>query len=341
MIMDMDKWVQSVLTSRRRLAIPLMTHPGIALTGRSVLDAVTSSQHHYEAVKALAEKYPTAASTMIMDLSIEAEAFGAQIRFDEHEVPSVAARMVTNRDEIDRLEVPSISHGRLRQRIAATEQAAQYITDRPVFAVCIGPFSLAARLFDVSETMMATLLEPESIMRLTGTCTQFLITYCQHLKSAGANAVIIAEPVAGMVSRDLCTQFSSSFIAEIVCAVQDSHFKVILHNCGETDTLLLSMQGTGAAALHFGAKCNLPQALAQLPEDLLIMGNLDPVGVLRMGQPDYVRNETRWLLEETAAHKNFILSSGCDVPPSTPPENIDAFFGALDDFNRQQTAKSS
>ena len=333
MIMNMDEWVRSVLTSPRTLAIPLMTHPGIALTGRSVLDAVTSSRYHFEAVKALAEKYPTAASTMIMDLSVEAEAFGAQIRFDDHETPSVAAHLLTNRDEIDRLEVPGISRGRLQQRIAAVEQAARYITDRPVFAVCIGPFSLAARLFDVSETMMAILLEPESIMRLTGTCTRFLITYCTHLKSAGANGVIIAEPVAGMVSQELCTQFSSSFIAEIVRAVQDSHFKVILHNCGETDTLINSIQGTGVAALHFGNKCNLPQALAQLPGDLLIMGNLDPVGVFKMGQPDHVRNETHRLLERTARYKNFILSSGCDIPPFTPPENTDAFFAALGDFN--------
>ena len=338
MIMDMDKWVQSVLTSRRRLAIPLMTHPGIALTGRSVLDAATSSQYHFEAVRALAAKYPTAAATMMMDLSIEAEAFGAQIRFDDHEVPSVAARMVTNRDEIDRLEVPDMSRGRLRQRIAATEQAARYVTDRPVFAECIGPFSLAARLFDVSETMMAILLEPEPILHLTGTCTQFLITYCKHLKSAGANGVIIAEPVAGMLSQDMCTQFSSAFIGQIVNAVQDGHFKVILHNCGETDTLVPSMKGTGAAGLHFGNRCTITRALQQLPADLLVLGNIDPVGVFRMGQPGVVRAETRRLLEGTSAHRNFILSSGCDIPPATPLENIDAFFEALEEFNKSRTS---
>ena len=341
MITDMDEWMDFVLRSPRRLAIPIMTHPGITLTGHSVLDAVTRSEHHFEAVKALADRYPTAASTMIMDLSVEAEAFGARIRYEEQEVPSVVSRIVTNSNEIDHLDIPTMSHGRLPQRIAATEEAARSISDRPVFAECIGPFSLAARLFDVSETMTAILLEPDSILRLTGTCTQFLISYCEHFKSAGADGVIIAEPVAGMLSPELCSQFSSTFIGEIVTAVQDSRFKVVLHNCGETDTLLLSMYETGAAALHFGNKCNLPEALKQLPQDLLVLGNLDPVGVLKMGRPDDVRNETARLLERTARHKNFVLSSGCDVPPSTSLENIDAFFEALDYFNRKRTARTS
>ena len=33
-------------------------------------------------------------------------------------------------------------------------------------------------------------------------------------------------------------------------------------------------------------------------------------------------------------YPNFVLSSGCDTPPHTPMENIDAFFKALDDFNK-------
>lgn len=62
-----------------------MTHPGIELIGKSVHDAVTNGQVHYEAIKALCDKYPTAAATVIMDLTVEAEAF-RQIVFPENEV---------------------------------------------------------------------------------------------------------------------------------------------------------------------------------------------------------------------------------------------------------------
>ena len=32
--------------------------------------------------------------------------------------------------------------------------------------------------------------------------------------------------------------------------------------------------------------------------------------------------------------KNFVLSTGCDVPPHIPAENIEAFYQALTNFNR-------
>jgi uroporphyrinogen decarboxylase len=46
-----------------------------------------------------------------------------------------------------------------------------------------------------------------------------------------------------------------------------------------------------------------------------------------------VRSETLQLLRAARKYSNFILSSGCDVPPDVPLENIDAFFQALSDYN--------
>ena len=57
-----------------------MTHPGIELIGKRIVDAVTDGETHFKAVEALARHFPrTAASTTIMDLTVEAEAFGANL----------------------------------------------------------------------------------------------------------------------------------------------------------------------------------------------------------------------------------------------------------------------
>ncbi|MCQ5183170.1 methylcobamide--CoM methyltransferase, partial [Parabacteroides distasonis] len=32
-------------------------------------------------------------------------------------------------------------------------------------------------------------------------------------------------------------------------------------------------------------------------------------------------------------YPNFILSSGCDIPPLVPSNNIDAFYQALEEYN--------
>lgn len=337
MHIHMKEWKESIINSKKRSAIPLITHQGISLTGRSVYEAVTNAECHCDAVKASARRFPSSAATMIMDLSVEAEAFGAAIHFNENEVPSVASKLICETESIEQLEIPDVRRNRLEVYIKAAAIIATVVSDRPTFAVCIGPFSLAGRLYDISEMMTALYCEPEKMEKLIEKCTSFLINYSQAFKDVGVNGIVIAEPVAGMVSADLCTEFSSKYVQRIIEAVQDDYFMVILHNCGDTDTLVSSMQQTGAGGLHFGNKCSILEALKQIPPQTLVLGNIDPVATLKMGSIDDVKRTTRELLAKTAEFRHFILSSGCDVPPNTPLENVDAFYEALAEFNEQQT----
>jgi uroporphyrinogen decarboxylase len=62
------------------------------------------------------------------------------------------------------------------------------------------------------------------------------------------------------------------------------------------------------------------------------MGNIDPAGILRMGTPEDVSRAVTELLDRCSKYPNFVLSSGCDIPPKTSWKNIDAFFGAARDY---------
>lgn len=69
---------------------------------------------------------------------------------------------------------------------------AKNITDRPVLAGCIGPYSLAGRLYDMSEIMMLIYINPEAANTLLRKCTDFIIRYCMALKATGVNGVVMA-----------------------------------------------------------------------------------------------------------------------------------------------------
>lgn len=331
--LNMKEWINEIIQKKEVVAMPIMTHPGIEMIGKTVRDAVTDGQVHYNAIQALSEKYPTAAATVIMDLTVEAEAFGAEIVFPENEVPSVVGRLLNDEGAIDKLEIPALNKGRIPQYLKANMLAAKAITDRPVFAGCIGPYSLAGRLYDMSEIMMLIYINPEAAHSLLKKCSDFILRYCMALKATGVNGVVMAEPAAGLLSDEDCTQYSSVFIKEIVEKVQDDHFTVILHNCGNTGHCTRAMVATGAAAYHFGNKINMVEALKEVPADALAMGNLDPVSLFKAATPEVMKKATLDLLEATRSYPNFVLSSGCDTPPHTPAENIDAFFAALNEFN--------
>lgn len=252
--LNMKEWINEIIQKKEVVAMPIMTHPGIEMIGKTVRDAVTDGQVHYNAIKALSEKYPTAAATVIMDLTVEAEAFGAEIVFPENEVPSVVGRLLNDEEAIDKLEIPALNKGRVPQYLKANMLAAKTITDRPVFAGCIGPYSLAGRLYDMSEIMMLIYINPEAANSLLKKCSDFILRYCMALKATGVNGVVMAEPAAGLLSDEDCTQYSSVFIKEIVEKVQDDHFTVILHNCGNTGHCTKAMVATGAAAYHLEIK---------------------------------------------------------------------------------------
>lgn len=312
-----------------------MTHPGIEITGTTVLKAVTDGQAHADAICALNEKFPAAAVTAIMDLTVEAEAFGAQVLFTENDIPNITERLVSDLESVQALEVPGLDAGRVQEYLKANRITAGRITDKPVYGGCIGPFSLAGRLFDMTELMMAIYLEPDTVTLLLEKCTEFILKYVRAMKETGISGVIMAEPAAGLISNDDCNAYSTAYVKQIVDAVQDDSFMVILHNCGNTGHCTDAMVRSGAKGLHFGNRADMVEALRECPAGLMVMGNIDPVGVMQQASPEKVKAETLALLEATASWDNFVLSTGCDVPPHTPFENIAAFYEALEEYNQK------
>jgi uroporphyrinogen decarboxylase len=330
----MKNWIEGLKSEQNKKPLPLLSFPSVSLLDVNVSELIADSSLQARGMQSVAEAVDAAASVSFMDLSVEAEAFGATVRFSEDEVPTVTGRLVTDEDEAEALEVPAVGSKRTGIYIEAVKKAVAKITDRPVFAGIIGPFSLAARLLDVTEIMMDCYDDPDMVHVVLEKSTEFLIEYAKAYKSAGAAGIVMAEPVSGLLSPALEEEFSSPYVKKIVDAVQDDSFSVIYHNCGDNVPKMLdSILSTGAAAYHFGNSVDMEEdIIKKVPADVLVMGNVDPAGVLRMGTPEKVREVTLSLLEKCSKYPNFLLSSGCDIPPMTPWENIKAFFAAFDEY---------
>lgn len=331
---NMQSWVKSLMGTHPKKPLPILSFPCVSLLDISVRRLISDSELQAKGMQAVAEKADAAAAVSFMDLSVEAECFGATVSTSDEEVPAVTGRLINDMDEAAALAVPAVGSGRTQLYIDAIQKASAAITDRPVLAGIIGPFSLAARLLDVSEIMIDCYDDPDMVHLVLEKCTAFLVEYAKAFKAAGANGIMMAEPVAGLLSPSLEEEFSSPYVKQIVDAVQDDSFIVIYHNCGDNVPKMLdSILSTGSAAYHFGNAVDMERdIIAQVPADTVVMGNIDPAGVLRMGTPESVKQATRSLLENCAKYPNFVLSSGCDMPPMTPWENIDAFFAATKEY---------
>ena len=53
---------------------------------------------------------------------------------------------------------------------------------------------------------------------------------------------------------------------------------------------------------------------------------------LNRGTPDSIWAATLGVMKNCCAYPNFVISSGCDIPPRASWENIDAFFAAVEEY---------
>lgn len=329
---NMKEWVNNYINAAKKKAMPILSFPGVQMIGCTVEEVVKDGHLQALCMEAIAKRYDMGAAVSLMDLSVEAEAFGAEVLYSRDEVPTIHEALIKDEEAAMKLQVPEVGMGRTGECMKGIKEAKERIQDRPVLAGIIGPYSLAGRLLDMTEIMILCYEEPEMVEMVLEKVTAFLVQYAKAFKEAGADGIVMAEPAAGLLSPNLFEEFSTPYVQEIRKAVEDEEFLFIYHNCGNITPIMNKISDIDAFVYSVGNAIDIEDALKVLPDDRMVIGNIDPAGTLKNGTPELIKSETTALLERCSKYKNFIIASGCDIPPATSLENLDAFFEAVDEF---------
>lgn len=332
----MKEKVKKIIQNKDK-TIPILSFPAAQCLGISVNELISSSDRQAEGMEAIAARCSIGASLNMMDLSVEAECFGAKVRFYESENPTVEKGIIDDISQAPGIVVPEVGSGRTGIYIKGVEKAKRRIKDIPVFCGVIGPYSLAGRLFDMTELMMACFDDPDNVAVLLGKTEEFLIEHIRAYKEAGADGVIMAEPAAGLLSPSLAGEFSTPYVKRIFDAVRDDDFVVCYHNCGNTVVdMTEQISSLDADILHFGNAVRLADMIPRLPSDVVVMGNVDPV-LFKNGGVQDIRDSLQRVYDDCHMYDNFMISSGCDIPAAADWKNIDAYFEMVRELYRNQT----
>jgi uroporphyrinogen decarboxylase len=317
-----------------RLAMPLCAYSGLEITGESVEDMVSVPGSQFKAIMALDDRYRMPVLLTAIDTTVEAEAFGCEVEIKARRAPSIVGRLVTGAADIANLTDPVPGDARTRVPLETTWRLTAEVGEKvPVVGTMVGPFALASRLFGLSETMEAISTEPETIEALLDNVTGFLCRYALEFRETGAWGVLVVEAMAGKLSPENLARFSVPFFKRIVKAAQTEDFAIIVHNCNASLDNLEAVLESGASAFHFGTPMDMPAALARGGPEVVLSGNLDSV-LFEKGPQQAMTDAARSLLEATRPFKNFVISSGCDIPPGSPLSNLNAFFRAVAEYNK-------
>jgi uroporphyrinogen decarboxylase len=316
----------------RRLVVPLIGFPGLNLTRCTVKLAQQNYGEHFKVLKAIAETFTPDAILPLMDLSVEANALGRLTLFPRRESATVVKDEFTPEDlrDVERISVSSDTRllGYVETLKLMSAGLPPTITKG---AYVTGPYTLAALLMGADEAALATISEPERLHVVCQIASKKIQDYVQLLIAAGAQLICILEPSAVMLGPEQFEQFSVRYVRQIIERCAQAGVITVYHICGNSMHLVEKMAASGVDALSLDspeAGVDLPAVAKKISGEVVLIGNVSPIGSLLNGRPADVENDVLRLLKSMDPYPNFVLSTGCDLPQEVPLVNIDAFMRA-------------
>ena len=284
--------------------------------------ALTASQHRfgYDGIQ------------VSLSVAVEAEAIGSLTEQPEDAVPYVVQPIVRTPGDLRGLRVPDPSRdGRLPVFVEAVRLLAEQVGDRPYLIATIrGPLNMASQLRGVEQLMLDLHDDPTFVYNLLDFCVEVGAVFGAALTRAGANAIAIGEAlcspafISPRTYRALVAERHGDLVARLRAAGAEA---TLLHVCGDIRPILPDLAAAGADIVDIDWQVDPGEADRLAGGRVALRGNLDPSAVLLLGTPAEVLATARQALA-SAAGARFILGSGCDVAPSTPPANLDALVAA-------------
>lgn len=313
-----------VVSSERRMVAPLAGYPGARLIGRSVREALCDAAVQLDALEELRRRLEPDIVFTLLDLTVEAEALGLEVEFLERMPPSLARQELPSLDRFYELDLPDPERSarmpvflRVAEGLAAGEGQA-------CGAFVTGPFTLLAQL-QGTEGLLRRVRERDGLEEAMGYATSVVGQYAAAL-AARVDLVLVVDPAAEALTAAEFREAYRPFLSGLAGIIRSSGSVCMLHVCGDISHLLEEMALVGVEGISLDSRMNLPREAQRLPANLVLMGNLDPKRVIQRGMPEDVRWEVRRLLRNMSQVRNFILSTGCDVPPDAPMKNLEAMM---------------
>ena len=96
-------------------AMAILSFPAVTQCATTVQELVQNAEMQSAVMRRIKEEFPLQeALVSMMDLSVEAQAFGCPVSFHEGEIPAVTSGIIKNREDGEALRIPKMEENRER-----------------------------------------------------------------------------------------------------------------------------------------------------------------------------------------------------------------------------------
>ena len=268
----------------------------------------------------------------ISDPARESADCGAPIVWFDNQPPALdeGNALLADKAALAGLKQPDpLGGGRMTDRVLAAALFREKVAGQKLIEGWVeGPIALAADLRGINHVMMDFFEDPEFVGDLMAFTVETGLAFAKAQISAGADIIGVGDAAASLVGPMVYDEYVWPYEKQLVDGIHAAGGMVRLHICGNTSPLLDAMGRLGCEIVDLDHMVDMAAARAAMGPDQVLLGNIDPVSVLRGGTPEEIAAALAVCRE--ACGERYIVSAGCEVVRDTPPANL----RAMRDFAR-------
>jgi MtaA/CmuA family methyltransferase len=270
-----------------------------------------------------AEKFSFDYVSAISDPAREASDLGGAIEWFDDQPPAIveSRALLQDKSALLKTQTPDPFQGRMGDRVKAIELLATRAGGEKIVEGWVeGPCAMAADLRGLNTLMLDFFDDPAFVRDLFEFVTGMELRFAQAQVKAGATLIGVGDAAASLIGPKLYHQFVFPYERRLVQGIRALGVKVRLHICGNTRKLFGDMGSVGADIVDLDWMAPIAEAREAMGPPQMLLGNIDPVRVLRDGDADSVERAIGECHRTAGAR--YIVGAGCEVPRGTPHENV-------------------
>ncbi len=294
------------------------------LIGAKYQDYCTDFRVLVEGQLRVAEEFGFDYVNTMSDPAREAVDCGAKVQYFENQPVALIEDESLLRDKatLARLKIPDpLGGGRMTNGIKALDLYKEKVGTAKIIEGWVeGPIAEAADLRGINALMLDFDDDPAFVRDLFQFVVEMELRFAREQIKAGADIIGIGDAVASLVGPRIYQEFVFPYEKKLVDGIHAAGGKARLHICGNTRRLLAGMARLGCEIVDLDSLAPLNEARQQMGTGQILLGNLNPVTVLRNGNPETVTNAIAECHRQAGAR--YIVGAGCEVPRDTPMQNL-------------------
>jgi MtaA/CmuA family methyltransferase len=260
------------------------------------------------------------------DPAREAADCGAVVEyFDNQPVALVEDRaLLADKTKLASLKIPDLlGGGRMHNGIKGVALHKERVgKDKMIEGWIEGPVAEGADLRGINTLMLDFFDDPAFVRDLFAFVVEMELRFAGEQLKAGADVIGVGDAAGSLVGPEIYNEYVWPYEKKLVDGIHALGGKVRLHICGNTRRILEGMGKLGCDIVDLDWLAPLSEARQKMGSQAMLLGNLNPVTVLRNGDPAGVTAAVAECHRQAGAR--FIVGAGCEVPRDTPPENLRA-----------------